>query len=112
MEAKEITQEKLEKILKTEKYIKENIKPYSFIEVAAKLERVNSDKIKIKNINKFFDENEYDRIYTSIELFREIKNRLKLDFREDPYAPVNKLFCIRGNKYDEIIVEDFKPYKK
>jgi hypothetical protein len=108
---KKLDKKQVEKLIKMNQHFDKTVRSFCFHELKSEYKRDKIIHLKNEEIDLFFDNSDYDKIYTSIELFNQIINKVRLDFREDPYVPVNKCFCIKENQYDEIIVDDFSPYK-
>lgn len=109
--SKKMNKKQLKELKEKSEHFDKTVRPFCFHELKSKFTKNNVINIKKNEVDSFFEKNNYDRIDCSIELFNEIKNKLKLDFRQDPYVPINKCFCIIGEQCDEIVVDDYYPFE-
>lgn len=82
-----------------------------FHELKENLVKNKTINIDVNDIDSFFIENKFEIIYTSIELFNFINHKSNLNLVEDMYVSINKFYCVNNKTYDEIVVNNFNPFK-
>ncbi len=109
---KKLTKEELINLNKKNEHFDRTVRQFCFHVLKSELQANVTIHIKVDEIDSFFENSDYEKCYASAGLFDRIANKLRLDFRKDPYVLIDTCFCIKGDKYDTIIVDGFLDFIK